>query len=572
MKILFAIILILSISTFAQDKDVPDLPKIPAQILSQKDIDELVAKDSSEMWKKYAVDTKTKVLELAQKELHNEAASWLYVSLAADLFAKEGASLNPAIKKAMLSDIPALCDLFESIKKEDYMVGFCNTLSRIYMIYPDNVKKYIRSAYAVSLIYDISPLVGWPMCNTPSDPVALSQPEEVFNIFASEPSSLFFPLEKLTVGELIWVFGVAGPLDELRSLKNDKITPTSIEKLTTSIKDDRKRFERKSYTEWNTEENEFTPQNIMKLGGIPFEKVYCAWRVANANGIPCLFFTEKVGRNNEAWLTYMSKVGVWKSNVARSRETKSLYARPIDPQTWKPSVEFDVAMLARRHIVTENGVMSRYFLRLSKMMYDEGKYKSAADIAQSAIKNNPENWEAYISFIYARARGGASQAELDAFWKKSYESFRRYPDMCIKMLNFYCSNLVALRRTKEAEKLFASEMRGIMRSNVGLGIEIYSERIKEIYGNAKDKSEVFKPYQDILKSASDNPFECMKKIVKPLAEMFKEAEDYRSAQKVVDMFASSCRDKLMKKYIDDLRDSMEAPKEDSRKNKKDEQK
>ncbi len=565
MKILFVTILIFAVSAFAQDKDLPELPKFPAQILSQKDVDELVAKDSQEMWAKYAEDTKAKVLELAQKELHNDATSCLYVYLAADLFAKDGASLPPAIKKAMLSDIPALCDLFESIKKEDFMQGFCNTLSRIYMIYPDNVKKYLRGAYAVSLIYDIQPLVGWPMCNTPSDPVALSQPEEVFNIFASDPNSLAFPIDKLTIGELIWVFGVAGPLDELRSLKNDKITPTSIEKLTTSIKDDRKRFERKSYIEWNTDERDFTPQNIMKYGGTPFEKVYCAWRVANANGIPCLFFSEKVGRNTEAWLTYMSKVGVWKSNVARSRDTKLLYARPIDPQTWKLSREFDIEMLARRHITTENGVMSRYFLRLSRMMYEAGKYAIAAESAQKAIKDNPENWEAYIAFIYARARGGATQAELDTFWKKSYEAFRRYPDMCIRMLNFYCSNLVMLRRSKEAEKLFASEMRAVMRSNVGLGIEIYSEKIKEIYDNAKDKSEVFKPYQDILKMVSSNPMECMKRIVKPLADMFKNSEDYASAQKVVDIFASSCRDKFIKKYIDNLRESMAEPKYEEKK-------
>ena len=110
-------------------------------------------------------------------------------------------------------------------------------------MYPDNFKKYLRSAYAVALIYDVPPQVGWPICNTPSDPVPLQQPEEVFNIFIEDPTTFVFPMDKLTIGELIWIFGVAGPLDELRALKNKNIEPFAIEKLTTSIKDDRKWFD-----------------------------------------------------------------------------------------------------------------------------------------------------------------------------------------------------------------------------------------------------------------------------------------------------------------------------------------
>ncbi len=562
MKILFIVILAISISTFAQDKESLKLPSFPAQILSQKSVDDLIEKDSPQMWAKYAEDSKTKVFELAQKQLHKDAASWLYVHLAAELFAKEGANLNPTIKKTMLSDIPALCDLFESIKKEDYIEGFCATLSRLYTIYPDAFKKYLRSAYAVSLIYDISPLVGWPMCNTVSDPVALSQPEEVFNIFMEDPKSFAMPIDKFVIGELIWVFGVAGPLDELRSLKNPRVTPSYVEKLTTSIKDDHKRIEKRRYLDWDINEREFSPKNIMEYGGSPFEKVYCAWRVANANAIPCLFFSEKVGSNTEAWLTYMEKPTKWKSNVARSKDARFLYARPIDPQTWKTSTEFDIEMLARRHIATENGVLSCYYLRLSKMLYDSGKYKLATEYALEAIKANSENWEAYIAYINGSARAGASQDDLDAFWKKSYKAFSQYPDMCIKMLKFYCANLVALRRAKEADKLFASEMRVVMRSNVGLGIEIYAEHIMELFANAKDKREILKPYGDILRVSSSNPQESLDKITIPLAKAFREIGDYRSAQKVVQMFISSCRDQTLKRRLDNLLESMAEPKEE----------
>lgn len=551
----------LTLSVFANENTAPNLPNFPVSALKKADVDALLANDTPESWEKYAQECKNKALDLASKQLYNECSTWLYIYYATDLFSKEGKDLNIDIKRTMLLDVPALCDLFEQMKPEDDMAGFCKVLSQIYNVYPDNFKKYLRSAYAVALVYDIPPQVGWPICNTPSDPVPLQQPEEVFNIFIGDPKTFVFPMDKLTIGELIWIFGVAGPLDELRALKNVNIEPFAIEKMTTSIKDDRKRIEKNKYLDWDTNVRDFTPTNIMKFGGSPFEKVYCAWRVANANGIPCLFFTEKLGSKSYAWLAYMSRPSVWRFDVARSKEAKHFYGRPLDPQTWKISKHFDIQMLIRRHILTENGVLSRTFLRISKMLYENGKYANASIFATKAIKENPENWEAYIAFINARARFGAPQTELDAFWKKSYEAFRRYPDMCIQMLNFYRENLIALRKSKEADRLFVAEMRGVMKDSPGLGIEIYSQQITDIFNRATDKTEVFPYYQDILRNSIPCQNECFKKIVTPLADLFFEAEDYRSAQKVVTMFASSARDASLKKSAENLFDKMKKPKE-----------
>lgn len=562
--------LTLSVSTFANNENTaPEMPKFPVSVLKKADVDKLLADDTPEAWGKYAQECKAKALDLASKQFYKECSSWLYIYCASDLFSKEGKDLNLDIKRTMLLDVPALCDLFEQIKPEDNMAGFCNVLSQIYKVYPDNFKKYLRSAYAVALIYDVPPQVGWPICNTPSDPVPLQQPEEVFNIFIEDPTTFVFPMDKLTIGELIWIFGVAGPLDELRALKNKNIEPFAIEKLTTSIKDDRKRMEKRKYLEWDTNERDFTPQNILKFGGSPFEKTYCAWRIANANGIPCLFFTEKVGSTTYAWLAYMSRPSVWRFDIARAKEAKHSFGRPIDPQTWKTSKHFDIEMLIRRHILTESGVLSRAFLRISRMLYENNKYTNAKTFATKSIKENPENWEAYIAFINAHARSGAPSSELDAFWRKSYEAFRRYPDMCIQMLNFYRENLIALRKAKEADRLFVAEMRGVMKDTPGLGIEIYSEQISDIFERSTDKTEVFPYYQDILRNSVPCQSECFKKIVTPLAKLFFDAEDYRSAQKVASMFGASARDGSLKESAKKLYDDMKKPKEPKKeKNKK----
>jgi len=561
--------LFLGAAAFAADNTAPELPAFPVSPLKPDDVKKLVSEDTPEAWAKYAEQTREKALDMARKQLYDECAGWLYVNCAATLFSKEGAGLNATIKTAMLLDVPALCDLFEQIKPEDDMPGFCKTLSQIYTVYPDNFKKYLRSAYAVALIYDIPPIVGWPACNTVSDPVPLAQAEEDFNIFIEDPKTFVFPMDRLTIGELIWIFGVGGPLDELRALKNTSITPLSIEKLTGSIKDDRKRFDPKEgYLPWNTVERDFTPQNILKFGGTPFEKVYCAWRIANANGIPCLYFTEKSGKEPCAWLSYMSRPGVWRHDVARPQSAKYYYGRPLDPQTWKTSRAFDIEMLVKRHITTRQGVLSRVFLRVSRMLYDDSKYADAATFATKAIKENPDNWEAYVAFINARARFGAQQSEIDAFWRKSYEAFRRYPDMCMQMLNFYRENLIALRNAKEADRLLVAEMRGVMRDYPGLGIEIYSEQLSGIFSRAQDKSEVFGYYQDILRNSSNCQNECFRKIVKPLFEMFKKSDDTRSAQKVALMFAAVAKKNSLKESAKKLAESAKKP-DKEKKSKKD---
>ncbi len=556
MRFFSAIIFCFSALAASAQHAVPELPNLPVSPISQSDIDKLLENDTAQAWGEYAEKTRATTLDLALKQLYPEAAGWLYVYKAADLFSKEGASLHKAVKRAMLSDIPALCDFFETMKPEDNLEGVCKTLAQIHQVYPDNFKKYLRSAFAVALVYDVPPPGGWPNCGTPSDPVPMFQAEETFNIFTEDPHTFVFPMDRLTVGELIWVFGIGGPLDELRGLKNTSIAPFAIEKLAHSIKTDKSRHANGTVSDWDTTEREFTPKNILKYGGTEAEKVYCAWRIANANGIPCLFFRE----GNQVWLTYMSRPGVWKRDVARSEKAKHLFGRPLDPQTWKTSQKFDIDMLARRHITTETGIFSRVFLEISRMLYDAGKYNDAAVFADKARKENPENWEAYIAFISARARFGASQGELDSYWRKSYEAFRRYPDMCIAMLNFYRQNLIALRRGKEADRLLTAEMRGVMRSDTGLGIDIYANQISDMFARAEDKTEILPAYQDIVRNSTSCPDECLRKITTPLAKLFVSVEDYRSANKVVSMFVSASRDELSKARAEKLRETLTPPK------------
>lgn len=545
---------------------VDALPKFPISPLSADDITKLCNEDSATTWHELSKKAKTSALDLVVKQLYDESAGWLYVYLIAEMFAGNGADLTSDVKKIILSDVPAFCDFYETIKKEDNIKNACAVLNEIYKVYPVNFKKYLRSAYAVSLIYDIPPPASWPVCNTPSDPVAISQPQEVFNIFIENPTTFVFPMDRLTVGELIWIFGVPGPIDELRSLKRPNVAPYAIEKMITSIKTDQSRIDKKTELEWPVNDRPFTPENILKFGGVEHEKVYYSWRMANANGIPCLYFTDKSGSKIVSWLAYMSRPGVWKFDIDRPSTAKLLYGRPLNPQTWKPVEMFDIDMLIRRYVTTQHGVNSFVFLRISELLYEKAEYYNAANFAEKAKKENSENWKAYPAYIAARARFGAPEGELDALWHKAYEAFRRYPDMCVKVLNMYRDNLIALRKGKEADRLLIAEMRTVMRIDPGLAIEIYANQITDMFNRLEDKNEIFAPYQDILRNSSTCQQQCFSKIVSPLSRMFYANEDTRGALRVLSMFDTATgQDPSFKTKTQNIRDSFTVSKGSKRK-------
>ena len=111
---IFIFLLALTSGVFANNT-TPDLPNLPASILTKADIDAILADDTPENWEKYSQKCKEKALELASKQAYKESASWIYIHCASELFSKEGKDLNPDIKRTMLLDVPALCDLFEHL-------------------------------------------------------------------------------------------------------------------------------------------------------------------------------------------------------------------------------------------------------------------------------------------------------------------------------------------------------------------------------------------------------------------------------------------------------------------------
>lgn len=543
--IIFAAI-VLTISARAQS--LPDLPKFPISPLSKADYDGLAKSDNPEGWKALAERSKKTAVEYFKKQLYDESASWIYTGYAAKMFAEHGEEMPFELKKAILEDLPSFFDFYETSTPSDKFGGACEILTSVYSLYPAQFKKFIRAAYALALIYDTPPPLEWPECNVPSNPTQMKVPTEIFFYFSESSDKLNFPLEKLTVGELIWVMGVGGPMDELKGLRNPNVAPYSIEKLATSIKTDTSRILLGVYQPW-PEDVPYTPENIKKRGGLPIDKVYCAWRTANANGIPCVYFSYRSPTNEEdvgtAWLAYMARAGVWKYDVGRDpRAAAAAFDRPINPQTWKPIQMYDLNMLERRHAANMNSMYSLVYLRISEMLYEDGKYNESAYFADKSKKANVENWKAYIQYIMARARFGASTTELDSHWRKAYEAFRRYPEKCIEIMGMFRANL-SRRNPKEASRILIAEMRNIVKSDPVLALHLFGDEIKSYFRGLKKKSDIFPLYSEIMRASSGSADLAYDKIAEPLIEMFVEELDDEGAKKAFAIFKSSTRSNPM---------------------------
>lgn len=240
-KILCAAVLAAACASHLAAQSLPELPNFPVSPLGGADFEALAKSDTPEGWKAFAERSRKNAGDFFKRQLYDESASWIYTAFAAEMFAEFGGEMPFELKSAILEDLPSFFDFYETMAPCDKPAGVCRMLASIHSLYPAQFRKYRRAAYALALIYDDEPPIDWPECNVPSNPTRMSVPTEIFFYFTENPSTLIFPLERLTVGELIWVMGVGGPMDELKGLRNPNIAPYSVEKLVSSIKNDMSR-------------------------------------------------------------------------------------------------------------------------------------------------------------------------------------------------------------------------------------------------------------------------------------------------------------------------------------------
>ncbi len=533
---LFFVAVIVLFQCAALANSLPELPDFPKQTLTKIQIGQALSEDSEEGWQTLAQSLKQKALGEAKADKFDDAAGDLYAALLADVFAKNAADMPKELKRILLENPPAFFDFYETLSETDSVGEALSVLTKIYTNQPAQTKKYLRAAMALSLVYDTALPSDWPNCGVHDEPAQIANAQEVFLYFATRGGKLAFDMSKMTVGELVFMTAVAGPVSELELVAEDNFSPTKIENAVNAVRLDARGGGKKKW-----EENSFTLENLKKLGGTQHERVYYAWRVANANGVPCLFFHEKSKNATHTWLAYMTESGSWKTDVFRDRAAKSDFGAPLNPQTWKPVSEFDIRRLQKRETVAKASAESIVSARLANAFLEAGDFKNARAFAQKAVDGDSENRRAYPPLISAAARSGASSSEIDALYTQSIQAFEKYPLQAVKMLNHYRANLIARKRVQEADAMFMAAVKPVFRTRPAEALIMFDGVFLDMVSRQKNDTAVFSLFNSVMRSSSKAPEQFAEYIAIPLAKYFWDKGESKSALKVLKLAEHAVR-------------------------------
>lgn len=514
--------------------ELPDLPKTPVSPLGRESVDAAFAADSSESeggWAAVAADAKKRALEFALKDDVKSAADWYYAFLAADWFANGGADMPKELKRAILDDLPAFFDFYETAPNS--IGAAAPVLGAIFLNQPAQAKKYLRAAMALSLVY-ANPLPGsWPVFEVPDEPTQVSQPQEIFLYLSLRADKMPFDMSKLTVGELVFSTGIAGPLTELEGLADGRFEPSKIESAALSIKLDASRVRGSHIAKWDEERAPFTLENLAKYGGSQHERLYYAFRKANANGVPCVFYTVNIGRTMYSWIDYMEAPMKWRTDVLRDPKTKNAHAVVLHQLTWKPLSSFDFARVKIRANTEESTHNSIVLARLARLLFDFGENKKAEDFARRAIDLDALNPLAHSVMIASSARAGADAKTIDALFRQSIEAFAAYPEQCAKMAREYRNNLIMRKRFAQADAVYNAVLKPVFRKNPELAAVLYSDVIVDMVDRAETPAQKMSLYSSVLRAAHKAPNESFTYITVPVVQYFKKRGDAKDAEKAL---------------------------------------
>ena len=546
--------------------ELPDLPKTPVSPLEKERVDAAFAADSpdgQDSWSAVASDAKKRALEFALKDNVNAAADWYYASLAADFFANGGAEMPKELKRAILDDLPAFFDFYETAPRNS-LGNAAPVLSTIFLNQPAQAKKYLRAAMALSLVY-ANPLPGaWPAFEVPDEPTQVSQPQEIFLYLSLRADKMPFDMSKLTVGELVFSTGIAGPLTELEGIADDRFEPSKMESSALSVKLDASRVRGAHVAKWNDERAPFTLENLAKYGGSQHERLYYAFRKANANGVPCVLYTVDIKRVPYSWIDYMEAPMKWRTDVLRDPKTKNAHAVVLHQLTWKPLSSFDFHRVKIRANTEESTHNSIVLSRLAQLLFDAGENKKAEDFAKRALELDALNPVAHSLMISASARAGADSKTIDALFRESVEAFAAYPEQCAKMAREYRGNLIMRKRFAQADAVFNAVLKPVFRKNPELAVVLYSDVIVDMVDRAETHTQKMAVYSSVLRAANKAPTEAFTYITVPVVQYFKKRGDKKDAEKALKAIESNLLKNGSARAVADFRELKEELEEDGK--------
>jgi hypothetical protein len=342
------------------------------------------------------------------------------------------AHLDPEFVAATLADPVFLRFWSESFGKADFAPKAIRNLEAIWKRSRADWKEFLSLALAIALVADQKPPGFWPHQQvTPGEVPRRELPaQEQFDLWvkAARGGKLAKQPSLLSARDLMFV--VDSPLDpsEFAWVRDTQmLAPRDPSRSFQSIRYDSARGAG-NVLDWP--HGPYRLERIREFGGICVDQAYYAATLAKAVGIPALLLSGQGRDGGHAWIGFMKGPQMWDFGVGRYREGNYGTGFALDPQSWNPISDHELALLVRPPVGrTASAEMARRDLAVAGMFQAQGDGGGEGRALQSALETSPENpaiWDAVESWLL---RTNVPRARLTAHHESAMRQFERFPDL-----------------------------------------------------------------------------------------------------------------------------------------------
>lgn len=432
---------------------------------------------------------------------------------------------------------------FATVSDRDFVPAALRALQEIHADNPEKFFEYQNLAIALALVRDQRAPAWWPHPQVDAKNVPAGQVPTVeqfrFWVASNEGQRLYTDLRKLSPEELKFVVDAPIALSELQwAQKNARFPRGDFGRAFSSIRYRHDRIDSQTFV-WN--DGPYTLEAIREHGGICVDQAYFAMLSGKARGLPTLYFTGQGADGGHAWFGYLKGENRWDMDCGRYENQNYAVGEALDPQTWRPINDHELASLAESFRRTPGYLASQADLTMAEIFERAGDNAQALAALDGAIAVSPRNdlaWTAKGAFLL---RSGASTEARQAYHQAAIKQFANNDDLKV----FHQRALAGIVRGSGDEKA-AGALEGQIisqnrRARSDLSVSAASDRLEGLV-KAKKFDDAMKEYRNLLsRLGRKGGGAFFYEIVRPFAQSLAAGGNPTAAKRVIEMARGTLR-------------------------------
>ena len=386
----------------------------------------------------------------------------------------------------LLSDEKVWTEFVNLVHDDDDFMEVLAHLDDMRLADEENFKKFFKLAVAIAVVWDRER----PSVHGQIGVMALEHENtalDVYKYFKAlyGSSRAKIRLKDLSARDLVFVVDTPVPISELEwAKKKVKGKSKTWGKNYAKIKYDHPRLVTGDFV-WPVKNGAYTLENIKKKGGICVDQAYYTVLTGRANGIPAMYFEGSGRRGGHAWAGVYLDENDWNTEVGRYAQDNYAVGQTSDPQIDQKISDHDLMLTYYKKFFRSSYLNMKPVVKTVQNLFDL-KQKNLAFKYATVVKKKAPLYEEPWLIMEDLYKSKKRSEDLELLYKEKLKKFRDFPDVFTRTEKVYSLWLVDQDRQGAAEKLLK---RSFKRGK--------NDRIDLIWDNAKTYSEVFENAKDI---------------------------------------------------------------------------